>query len=394
MKTKVKPLSLLTASLLSGFCLTSAANAEERAALPWEFSGSSYQGLYLYGQLGTARSDTSREEIQEGIQLIDEDVNVVSVKRGSPAWSLGAGYFIQNWLSAEVGYIQLGEKDLKLSQDAAFDDTEQKAVDTLYPQSGKGPSVGLVAHIPIYEELYLGAKVGAWYWEENASLSADETSGTDIWYGLEASYRLDDNLSIFAGWQGFEMPRQDVNLMSIGLRYLWGEQKPVVAAAPVPAPKPKDADKDGVTDSKDQCPDSPMAYAVDAKGCTLYNEEVLEYRLVIHYENDSSVIAPKYDAKLQELFEFMDEHNLKNIEVIGHTSAPASKAYNQRLSLRRAKSVVNELSQRYGVAKSQFVPIGKGESELLIQADTDEAHAQNRRTEVVVGKVVKKPVQR
>lgn len=47
------------------------------------------------------------------------------------------------------------------------------------------------------------------------------------------------------------------------------ETAPIAEPAPIVEPEPVDSDKDGVVDSEDQCPDTPMGEAVDEQGCTL-----------------------------------------------------------------------------------------------------------------------------
>ena len=47
------------------------------------------------------------------------------------------------------------------------------------------------------------------------------------------------------------------------------------APKPMPMAKPMDSDGDGVTDDKDQCPNTPMGATVDARGCWTYAAVVL-----------------------------------------------------------------------------------------------------------------------
>ena len=55
----------------------------------------------------------------------------------------------------------------------------------------------------------------------------------------------------------------------------------------------KDSDNDGVTDSKDLCPNTPAGFIVDEKGCNVKNEFDENYLLVWHDEFD-------YDGKLDQ----------------------------------------------------------------------------------------------
>jgi OOP family OmpA-OmpF porin len=54
-------------------------------------------------------------------------------------------------------------------------------------------------------------------------------------------------------------------LYTVGIDFLFGGPKAVAAAAE----PPKDSDGDGVTDDRDQCPDTPAGVTVDVRGCPL-----------------------------------------------------------------------------------------------------------------------------
>lgn len=68
------------------------------------------------------------------------------------------------------------------------------------------------------------------------------------------------------------------------------------------------------------------------------------------------------------------------MQVEGHTDAQGNAAVNLRLSQRRAQAVVDALVQR-GVAANRLQALGHGETRLLDQGATPEAHERNRRIE-------------
>ena len=70
----------------------------------------------------------------------------------------------------------------------------------------------------------------------------------------------------------------------------------------------------------------------------------------------------------------------RRFTIVGHTDGVGSAAYNQRLSLSRARSVQDFLQQR-GVDGSRLGTQGKGFEQLLNTADP--AAAENRRVEIV-----------
>jgi outer membrane protein OmpA-like peptidoglycan-associated protein len=70
----------------------------------------------------------------------------------------------------------------------------------------------------------------------------------------------------------------------------------------------------------------------------------------------------------------------ENLEIVGHTDSKGSKAYNQKLSERRAKAVADFL-RTFGVKNSMSVS-GMGETQPVADNATDAGRAQNRRVEI------------
>jgi outer membrane protein OmpA-like peptidoglycan-associated protein len=70
-----------------------------------------------------------------------------------------------------------------------------------------------------------------------------------------------------------------------------------------------------------------------------------------------------------------------SILVTGHTDTVGSNRYNDRLSMRRANAVKDELV-RQGIGAGQISAIGKGETELLVQTGDNVKEPQNRRATI------------
>jgi outer membrane protein OmpA-like peptidoglycan-associated protein len=68
-------------------------------------------------------------------------------------------------------------------------------------------------------------------------------------------------------------------------------------------------------------------------------------------------------------------------QIIGHTDAKGSDAYNLELSKRRAAAVVEHLVFFHNVDAGRLVAIGMGESDPANTADPDAA--ENRRVEII-----------
>ena len=79
----------------------------------------------------------------------------------------------------------------------------------------------------------------------------------------------------------------------------------------------------------------------------------------------------------------MGNPDIKLIEVRGHTDARGSADYNLRLSDDRSQSVRKYMVGK-GVEPERVRAKGYGETELIDQANNEEAHAKNRRVEFLI----------
>ncbi len=81
----------------------------------------------------------------------------------------------------------------------------------------------------------------------------------------------------------------------------------------------------------------------------------------IFYEFDRADLTPESTEALDKLVEMMNENPNITIELSAHCDYRGNNDYNQRLSQRRAESVVRYLIQ-HGVARNRLTAVGYGES--------------------------------
>lgn len=81
----------------------------------------------------------------------------------------------------------------------------------------------------------------------------------------------------------------------------------------------------------------------------------------IFYEFDRADLTPESTEALEKLVEMMNENPNITIELSAHCDYRGNDDYNQRLSQRRAESVVRYLIQ-HGVARDRLTAVGYGES--------------------------------
>ena len=136
---------------------------------------------------------------------------------------------------------------------------------------------------------------------------------------------------------------------------------PAPAAAPAPAPAPAPAAKPAPTPVKEK-----VTMAADA-----------------HFDFDKAVLKPEGKAKLDDLVGKLKAVNLEVVIAIGHTDSIGSKAYNQKLSVRRANAVKAYLVSK-GIEANRIYTEGKGEMQPVADNKTKKGRAKNRRVEIEV----------
>jgi len=85
----------------------------------------------------------------------------------------------------------------------------------------------------------------------------------------------------------------------------------------------------------------------------------------IFYDFDKATLRPESAEALDKLIALLNENPNVTIELSSHTDNRGSDQYNERLSQRRAESVVNYLIE-HGIAADRLSPVGYGEKKPKI----------------------------
>ena len=101
----------------------------------------------------------------------------------------------------------------------------------------------------------------------------------------------------------------------------------------------------------------------------------------ITFDTDSHQLKNQFHNTLDSVVLVLNEYKSTMITVMGHTDSTGSEQHNQNLSVQRALSVANYLSNK-GVAQQRLAASGYGEAFPVAPNDTREGRARNRRVEV------------
>ncbi|XOB62892.1 OmpA family protein [Campylobacterota bacterium DY0563] len=225
-------------------------------------------------------------------------------------------------------------------------------------------------------------------------------------YGFGIKYKISEDIALKADLRHLvETDHGDNNLLyTVGIAIPFGKKAAPEAPKVDETPAPKDSDNDGVFDMNDQCPNSAVGALVDKVGCEVDTDQdgvvdskdkcpdtpkgdivdengcSLKVNLNILFDFDSSRINNSYDSRIKKFADFMKAFPSVSGKIEAHTDAKGSDEYNQKLSERRAASVVKAL-EAYGVDASRLKSIGYGETRPVATNETEEGRALNRRVE-------------
>ncbi|MCO7189922.1 MULTISPECIES: OmpA family protein [unclassified Pseudoalteromonas] len=326
------------------------------------------EGMYLgvFGDYYNAEWENSRDAA--GVTVDD-----------STGWGAELGYRFSKYWSGRIEYADMDFDLSGVRNDSV--DGDRIGVDALYHFNG-GPFYAL------------------------AGLKSIDVFDSNTFVNVGAGYRhhFSDNFAAnfeTAIYQGIDRGYTDVGA-KLGINYFFGSSGHSKPVEPAPAPQPEpvvvdaapvDSDKDGIYDMDDQCANTPMSDAVDAKGCTLYEDKEVTVSLLVRFPNNNSSVSQQYLDDIQAVVRFLNEHPETTVVLEGHTSAVGKAEYNKWLSKKRADAVAKQLVEK-GIDEMRITTVGYGEERLRNMGDSAQAHAENRRVEAKVKSIERVKVQR
>ena len=335
--------------------------------------------LYTGAALGIELTPSTQFQVEYGVSNANGEASEDSAKAGVNRFDVE-----QTMLS---GNFLIGTEEFTGYTDSAFKP---------YVLVGAGQSKIKVEN----QETYTAAE-GSSVGTVNAGTEVAESKDTIGNLGLGAMYRINDALSLRGEaraihnfdnnwWEGMALAGLEV--------VLGGHLAPTVAVPPMQEPvidttpvvvveSDLDSDGDGVPDSIDACPGTPMNVVVDERGCPVPVDitDELKMELRVFFDNDKSTIKSQYQPEIAKVAEKMREYPNSTARIEGHASKTGPSArYNQRLSEARAVAVKSMLTNEFGIAPNRISTVGYGYDQPIAPNDTEEGRAMNRRVYAII----------
>jgi outer membrane protein OmpA-like peptidoglycan-associated protein len=159
---------------------------------------------------------------------------------------------------------------------------------------------------------------------------------------------------------------------------------PVAIPEPAPAPEPviaavipKDTDRDGVLDRADRCPATPRRSTVDRNGCPVFSGTIEG----VNFKTASAELTDQAVDILDDVNRTLRQYPNTQLVIKAHTDSQGEADRNQRLSERRARTVVEFLAKR-GIAYDRMTAKAYGERNPIDTNSTAAGRANNRRVEI------------
>lgn len=130
--------------------------------------------------------------------------------------------------------------------------------------------------------------------------------------------------------------------------------------------------------------DSIIDCAMDVKeGFKPVPGRITEAALDMEFDRMRADIKPQYHEELARVADFLKENPGATATIEGHASLDeGTTSQSQALSNRRAESVVNYLSENFGVARNRLFAAGFGHSRRIAYNASEEGRRENRRLDI------------
>lgn len=102
----------------------------------------------------------------------------------------------------------------------------------------------------------------------------------------------------------------------------------------------------------------------------------------VYFDYDSNIVKDEYTPVVTANARYASTHRAAHVVVEGNTDERGSREYNLALGQRRADAVKQRMTL-LGVPAQQIETISYGEEKPRVDAETEQAYAQNRRADIV-----------
>ncbi|MDH3750663.1 MAG: outer membrane beta-barrel protein, partial [Gammaproteobacteria bacterium] len=184
---------------------------------------------YVGASVGASDADYSASALQSDLANLGWSINNASVDDTDTAWKAYAGFSFNEYIAVEGGFVDLGEVQTEFGATIAPTQIDAILRDTysIHPVLGDGWFGSVVVSWPVSPDRFsLTARAGLFGWESDIDVRvisggtgsvSDRDSGTDMLYGVGVEWHLNEQWSMTADWERYELTDW-VDVPSIGVK--------------------------------------------------------------------------------------------------------------------------------------------------------------------------------
>jgi OOP family OmpA-OmpF porin len=357
--------------------------------------------------LGWTRARIDDGRIERGFAGSGLTVDSISDDENGFGYKAFAGRQFNEYFGVEGGYFNLGKFGYSLSTTPSGSSTGSIKL--------QGLNLDAVGTLPITEKFSALGRVGVTYLQSRDSFTGGgavtindgnpKKNEANYKFGVGVQYAFTDALALRGELERYRVSdavgnRGDVDMLSIGLVYHFGGDKPTpraatpppeqavpVAAAPVekapPAARPVEVAAAPVQAAPvEAAPIAPVPVLVIVPVAARTQQycSILD----IQFEINEKTVQRESEEKIDKVAIFMRRYPDTTAVIEGHTDEVGTARDNMKLSERRAENVVNYLVNHGGIARSRLKSVGYGETRPIADNKTQEGMRMNRRIDAVI----------
>jgi len=308
---------------------------------------------YFGADIGRSHAKINNTSIDNSISADGAAMTSIYDRDLDTGFKVFGGYQFNDYFAIEGGYFDLGK--------FGYNAITVPAGTVNGETSLKGLNLDVLGFLPITEKLSLFGRIGANYSEAKDNFSATgpivitdpDPSKKDVNYklGLGLQYRITEALATRLEIERYRVDdaignRGDIDQLSVGLVYRFGEKTQmhaVAATAPPPPPVVEKAPEVVYAPAPPPPPPAPVRVSFSADSLFDFNK---------------AEIKPAGKQAIDDFSANLKTTSFGHITVTGHTDRIGSHADNMILSTRRAETVKKYLIDSAGVPADKIDAIG------------------------------------
>lgn len=328
-------------------------------------------GWYIGGNIGQSRAKIDDARITSQLQVTGITSTTISDDDRGTGYKLFGGYQYDKRFSLEGGYFDLGQ--------FGYTATTVPAGTLVGEAKIKGLNLDLVGMLPVNDQFSAFGRLGMIYAQTKDRFSNTgvvpvpananpSKSAMSYKFGAGLQYKFSESFGMRAEAERYRVDdavgnKGDIDLVSVGLVYWFGEKKPAPVQKATPAPVA-----------------APIYIVVPVKVKTQEYCSILD----IQFEIKQDEIQREEKEKLAVVGTFMNKYPDTTAVIEGHSDRVGTDDYNMKLSQRRAESVVTYLVDELHIARDRLSAVGYGERRPIADNSTAEGQQANRRINAVI----------